>query len=171
MAVESLFNASYTELLERVRVETVTDEQTVSVIQMTVTGVRTGFYKKLGESRVSELLGYSLVDNPSTLNEIARADAAGCEVLWVTYLLMERLPTLFMSSSSSSREIYNDTPLFRDSSADKDARKVIDSLKAQVDALLAGLDTSDTVKSTTLAARSIGATTPYIIDNEHVSYV
>jgi len=63
MAVEALFNASYDDLLKRARIESANDEQTVALVNMSVSEVRIGFYKTLGATRVSEIIGYALVDN------------------------------------------------------------------------------------------------------------
>lgn len=130
MAVEPLYNADRDTLLKRVRIETADDEQTVALINQTINEVRLGFYRKLTSARATTIAGYSLVENPTTDEQILRATGANTEALWVTWLLAQRLPYLFMDNRSSVGDAFNDEQLTRDSSGLAD---FLEALKAQID--------------------------------------
>jgi len=136
MAVEPLYNVDRATLLKRVRIETADDEQTVALIDQTINEVRLGFYRKLTSARATTIAGYSLVENPTTDEQILRATGANTEALWVTWLLAQRLPYLFMDNSSSTGDAFNDEQLTRDSSG---LKEFLDALKAQIDEGLGAL--------------------------------
>lgn len=154
MAAETLFNEDYETLLKRVRIESAKDEQTQELVAMSVSEARIGFYKALTSARVNAILAMDLVDNPSTDDEILRKHAANIEVLWVTFLLMERLPNLFMSSGHLVNQVFNEEPLTRDADP---AQKAIESLKQQVDDGLADLvEVPEDYQSKSFQAFSVG---------------
>jgi len=135
MATESLFNESYEDLLKRVRINTARDAQTIELINMTISEVRVGFYKKIGTARVNYIKTLNITDNPSSDEEILRKGAANIEVLWVMYLLMERLPSQTVAGSSASiKQSWNEEPVTRDANAD-----LIAALKIQVQDGIEGL--------------------------------
>lgn len=153
MAVEPLYNTDRDTLLKRVRIETADDEQTVALIDQTINEVRLGFYRKLTSARALTIAGYSLVENPVTDEQILRATGANTEALWVTWLLAQRLPYLFMDNSSSVGDAFNDEQLTRDSSG---IQEFLDMLKAQIDEGLGALadpavDDSGTVKAASIS--------------------
>ena len=76
MAVESLFNASRTALLQRARISTADDVQTLALVDQSINEVRIGFYRRLGSPRVNQIVGYSLTDNPTSDEELIRSQAA-----------------------------------------------------------------------------------------------
>ena len=168
MAVEALFNATYEDLLKRARIETAEEEQTVALVNMSVSEVRIGFYKTLGSDRVAEIQGYALVENPSTDEEILRADAANIEALWLTYLLLPRLPNLFMAGGSLVNQNWNEEPLTRDS---ENLQEFLDRLKEQIDSGLSDLvEDPDDYQSQTVRASSIGADEPYLLKDNYSAY-
>jgi hypothetical protein len=129
MAVEPLYNVDKETLLNRVRIETADDSQTLALIDQTITEVRLGFFSRLTKSRAQEIAGYPLVDNPLSDEEILRATAANTEALWVTWYLAQRLPYLFMDNSGSVNDAFNDEQLTRDTQL----KEHLDALKDQID--------------------------------------
>lgn len=130
MAVEPLFNADRATLLNRVRIATADDAQTLALIDQSITEVRTGFYRALTIPRVTTLGGYPLVENPVTEEQVLRAIGANVESLWLTWLLAQRLPHLFMDNRGSVQDAFNEEQLTRDSAGLGD---FLDELKAQID--------------------------------------
>ena len=139
MAVEPLYNESRQKLLERVRIATTDDVQTMALVDQSITDVRVGFREALGSARMVEITGYSLVENPLTDNEFVRANAANTEATWVTWLLAQRLPAMFMANGASTGDVFNDEPLTRD--VDYKNTQYLKNLKLQVDKGLGMLET------------------------------
>src|SRR6056297_3604562 len=137
MAVEPLYNEDLDTLLKRARIATADDDQTLALVHQTVTEVRLGFYSKLGKTRATDIAGYSLVDNPTSDEEILRAGAANTEALWLTWLLAQRLPHLFMDNSASTGDMWNEEQLTRDTKVQKE---YLGNLKAQIDVGLGMLE-------------------------------
>lgn len=170
MAIDTLFNRSYEELLKRARIETATEEQTVMLVNMSVSEVRIGFYDALGTARVNEIKAFDLVDNPSTDEELLRAKASNIEALWLTYLLIPRLPNNFMAAGNLVNQQWNEEPLTRDSDNNK---AYLDILKKQIDEGLADLveDPEDYDTSAFRAASTGSEEEPYIIGDNFPGYV
>ena len=137
MAVESLFNASRTALLQRARISTADDVQTLALVDQSINEVRIGFYRRLGSTRVNQIVGYSLTDNPASDEELIKSQAAATEALWLTWLLAQRLPHLFMDNRASAGDAWSDEQLTRDTQVQK---AYLNALKAQVDEGLASLE-------------------------------
>jgi hypothetical protein len=130
MAVEPLFNKDLETLLKRARIETADDEQTMELIYQAVSEVRIGIYRAVTSARATTIAGYSLVDNPTSDEEILRASGANTEANWLTWILAQRLPFLFMDNRSSVQDAFNDEQLTRDSAG---IQEFLDELKAQID--------------------------------------
>ena len=137
MAVEPLFNADLETLLNRVRIETADDAQTLALIYQSVNEVRLGFYSKLTTARALTIAGYPLEDNPTSDNAILRSTGANTEALWVTWLLAQRLPWTSMDNSASTADAWNDEQLTRDA---KGLQEFLDALKLQIDEGIASLE-------------------------------
>lgn len=136
MAVEPLYNESLDALLTRARIDTADDAQTIALVHQTVTEVRLGFFKALTKDRAKDIATYPLVDNPDSDNEILKARAAVIETLWLTWLLVQRLPVLFADNKGSINDTFNDEPLTRDATG---LEEFADALKVQIDEGLAEL--------------------------------
>ena len=158
MAVEPLFNADLDTLLKRVRIETADDEQTLELIYQTISEVRIGIYRAITSTRATTIAGYPLVDNPTTEEQILRAGGANTEALWVTWLLAQRLPFLFLDNRASVQDAFNDEQLTRDAAG---IQEYIDALKAQIDIGLGDLTEPPSEDSGSVKASSIGPTTEY----------
>lgn len=168
MAIEALFNSSYDKLLSRTRIASANDAQTVDLVDMAVSEVRVNFYKALGSTRVNQIVSYALAENPRTDEELLRADAANIEALWLTLLLVPRLPTMFMASEHLTNQVFNEEPLTRESRAIKDFIAV---LQAQIDDGLAGLVVvPEDYESKEVRASSIGAETPYKLKDHYHAF-
>ena len=135
MAVAPLYNADLETLLEKARINTADDVQTVAVVHQTVTEVRLGFFSVLTKDRAKAIAAYATSDTPDTDEEVLKARAIAVEALWLTMLLAQRLPFLFMDNKASTGDAFNDEPLTRDTQL----QDFIDALKAQIDAGLAEL--------------------------------
>lgn len=161
MAVAPLFNASMDSLLKRVRMSSADDEDTLALIDQTVSEVRLGFFRRIGTARALTVASYTLADNPTTDNEILRVGAANTEALWVTMLLIQRLPNLFMDNRASTRDAWNDEQLTRDSSGQSQYLKY---LQAQVDeGVVALTDPSTADSSGSPKASLIKASEPNLV--------
>lgn len=157
MAVEALFNSSLDALLKRVRIDKA-EEPTLTMVYQAISEVRVGFYSALGIDRVNLIRTYPLVDNPTTDNELMRANAANVEALWVTWVLIPRLPYLFMDNRASVGDSWEDEPLTRDASG---MFAYLNNLKARIDEALNDLQPvpDDDVGVTKVS--SIKAAVPY----------
>lgn len=134
--VEPLYNADLATLLKRARISTADDEQTLALVHQTVTEVRMGFYSKIGKDRATTIASYTLSDNPTTDQEILKASAAATEANWLTWLLAQRLPHLFMDNKASTGDMWNEEQLTRDTQTSKE---FLDRLKSHIDEALADL--------------------------------
>lgn len=130
MAVEPLYNASKDALLNRARIKTADDTQTLAMIDQAISEVRMGFFRSITSTRALAIAAYSLVDNPSSDEEILKATAANTEANWVVWLLAQRLPYLFMDNRSSVGDAFNEEQLTRDSAA---LKQFLDGLKTEID--------------------------------------
>ena len=118
---------------------------------MAMDQVRKGIFDSLGEARVIEIRGYALVENPMTSSELLRSSAANVEALWVTWLLAQWLPHLFVDNKASIGDNWNDERLTRET---KD-QKYLDTMKGQIDSGLGNLmapvsETSGPVKASAI---------------------
>lgn len=69
---------------------------------------RTDFYRRLGPTRVGQLLAISFNENPTTEDEVLRALANVVEVKLVRCHLLRRLPTAFMDASGQVNKTWNE---------------------------------------------------------------
>ena len=152
MAVEPLYYDSLENLLKAARIESARDEQTIAAVYQAVKDVRLGLYNRLGTNRAQEIATYSLVDNPTSDNEILRAQGASAEAIWLMYLLAGRLPMLYMDNNAT-QQLYNDEPLTRDASYIANFMK---SLAEQLERLLSAMADSSSVNVEQTAAFASG---------------
>jgi len=160
MAVEPLYNASKYTLLSRVRIQDADDEATLALVDQAITEVRLGFYRRITKERAITIAGYTLVDNPTSDEEILIAKAANTEALWVTWLLAQRLPHLFIDNRASVGDQWNDEQLTRDTLPSE----YLKSLKTLIDEGLSDLEEPVNADSGPVKSDSIGpdeSATPY----------
>lgn len=158
MAVEPLFNADLDSLLKRVRIETADDEQTLALVYQAISEVRIGFYRSITSARALTVAGYPLVENPTTDEEILRVTGANTEANWVTWLLAQRLPYLFMDNRASVQDSWNEEQLTRDSAG---LSEFLDALKGEIDKGLGDLEEPPSEDSGPTKASSISNTDSY----------
>ncbi len=85
-----------------------------NIIATALLEVRTGFYRRLGVTRVGQLVAFTAnYTNPTTNDEILRALAAVVEVKWTYCVLMDRLPVMWMDDSGSAWQKFNEQGTFR----------------------------------------------------------
>lgn len=160
MAAQPLYYSTLEALLKVVRISPADDDNTVAAVDQAVRDVRLGLFSRLGRGRAKEIALLPLVENPDTTDEILRAQAASAEALWLTLLLIQRLPTLFLDNSSSVNDAFNDEPITRDAMHLASSKKAI---QGQLDDLLN--DMADDTSSLSGSVRSSlnGSATPYLI--------
>lgn len=157
--------------LNKVRMATVSDAQTLSVINSIITEIRLGFFAKLGSARALEIASYVASDTPETTQDILKNEAMVAEVLWATILLIDQLPFMAIDNSASVRDEFNDEPLTRDASA---IARYKESLKERLNKLLGKLESPANDNSGPFQAFSCGAvdsdgeSDPYIIADNFV---
>ena len=161
MAVDPLYNTK-ADLLLKIRLSEVPSDQTNAVIDMAISQVRIGFFSKLGSSRALEIAAFTPSDNPTTDNEVLYSTASTAEGLWVTAILYDLLPTLFMESSNEAQQNWNDEPLSRDA---KQLVKAKQALLSQVDKLLGDLEVPVNDDTGSVKVFSVGREKPFILQD------
>ena len=161
MAVNPLYNTK-ADLLLKIRLSEVQSEQTNAVIDMAISQARLGFISKLGSSRALEIAAFTPSDNPTTDEEILYSIASTAEGLWVTALLYDLLPTLFMESENEAQQNWNDEPLSRDA---KQLGKAKQGLLSEVDKLLGALEVPVNDDTGSVKVFSVGRETPFILQD------
>lgn len=161
MAVEPLYTDTRVNFLLKIRLSSARSEQTISVIDVVMSQVRQNFYSRLGLVRALEIAGYTPSDNPTTENENLIATASAAEATWVTALLMQRLPTVFMEGKSEANQVWNEEPLSRDTT--RDTRIMIKDLLNQVDEMLGQLEIPINEDVGPVKSFNVGAIKPFSI--------
>lgn len=142
MAVEPVFSGSYDILVEKLRLKDVSDTLK-AVIENAIQDVRVRIYDAIGASRTAELLGTSLVDNPTTDSELLRLKAAIMEEKWVRAVLLSTLPTYYLGSNISERDAFNQDGLTRDKTQEQIAGEIsglMNQVQDYIDDLVAAKD-------------------------------
>jgi hypothetical protein len=148
VAVAPLFVATKALLLEKLRLSGVpAASDAADIIDQAIEEVRLGFYDRLGDARVTQLLTFLYVENPTTANARMRSRANACEIAWCRRLLRERLPVMFMDGSANINQVWNDEAAFR-----RAEQSVFDKLQAEVEAMLLILAGTETEISKVKAA-------------------
>lgn len=160
MAVVPLYAENLESLLTTVRIEPADDANTLAAVNQAVTDVRLGFFRKIGKTRALEIAGFPLVDNPESDSEILRSQGESAEALWLTVLLVQRLPVLFMDNTAVN-DVFNDEPLTRDSNSKM--REYLKDIKGQLDDLLGEMAEPETVTDSTNKASLNGPSEPCLI--------
>jgi hypothetical protein len=162
MAVEPLYQVK-SDLLLRIRLSEVASSETKAVIDQAIKEVRLGFYSSLTPARALEISGYADSDNPTTDNEITKGQASVAESLWVTAILMDLLPQMFIEGENDVRQQWNEEPLTRDAFALRRAKK---ELLNKVEIILGGLKEPENTDVGPVKSFSTGAQVPYLV-NQH----
>lgn len=163
MAAQPLYYSTLEALLTVVRISPADDANTIAAVDQAVRDVRLGLFSRLGRDRAKAIATLPLVVNPDTSDEILRAQAASAEALWLTLLLIQRLPTLFLDNSSSVNDAFNDEPITRDSIHLAQSKKAI---QGQLDDLLNDMADDTSNLSGSVRSSLNGPETPYL-NSEH----
>lgn len=162
MAVEPLYNADLATLLLKARISKADDPDTLAAVHQAVTDVRLGFFSSLGKTRALQIAGYDFAENPETDEEILRSTGVSAEALWLTILLVQRLPVLFMDNTAI-RDVFNDEQITRDANSKMAA--FIKDMKAQLDQMLGEMASPDEPSNTSVKASLNGPATTYLLDD------
>jgi hypothetical protein len=130
-----LFSPSMVQLQSDLRLTGVPTlgEDANSIIANAVLEVRTGFYRRLGLTRVGQLVAITANDTaPTTNDQVLRAIARTVEVKWMFVVLMDRLPMLWMDDSGGAWQQFNEQGTFRKMS-NKDRSEMRDRLLAEIE--------------------------------------
>lgn len=115
MTVLPLFTETLADLKVKLRLSGVTmDTDAEQIIEDAVEESKLGIIDALGLSLITTLQAISPVDNPTTTDQVKRLRATLVEVFWVRAILVERLPQLFIDSSGSTMQAYNEEGIIRD---------------------------------------------------------
>ena len=153
-------------LLLIARIAPADDENTVAAVHQAVRDIRLGFGSRLGKDRAKLISTYPLVDPPVTTNDILRATGASAESLWLTILLMQRLPVLFMDNNAVN-DTFNDEPITRDARTGE----VVAQLKDQLEDLLQNMADDDSKVNSSVKSTINGPDTPYILTSPFTGVV
>lgn len=140
MAVEPLYNSTLSVLLKKARINTADDLQTLEAVYQAVRDVRIGFFQQLGRSRALEIRDIPETENPEDDDGILRLTASSAEAVWLTVLLITRLPVLFMDNRASTGDAFNDEPLTRDAAG---LKELLEEQKGFLTDMLAALADDD----------------------------
>jgi hypothetical protein len=171
--VQPLYNTK-SDLLSKIRMATVADSQTLSVINMAITEVRLNFFSRLTATRALEIAAYTSSDIPTTTQDILKNIAKTIEVLWITALLVDQLPFMVLDNSSNVRDEFNDEPLTRDSRA---IAKYKENLISRINKMLGKLENPENSNSGDFQAFTCGAVdsegnaAPYLISENFVGKI
>lgn len=138
LGVTPLFVESKAVLLSRLRLSGTDATDALSIIDFAIQRVRKGLYGYISRYRIDSILSVPSAINPTSDEDLLRAMAEEVEVLWVRFILLQELPTLFMDSSADTHVIWNQENLTR--SSGRISKKELDSLWEQILTLLAQIE-------------------------------
>lgn len=128
-----LFAQNSDELVKTLRLSGVKeDHDAAAIIAQAVLAVRGHFYRRLGQTRVAQLLAMPVAAEPATVEEILRSVATVTETKWVRLELLDSLPTMFMDGSNNTLQEWDEEAPFRNTSTFQIAA-LKKSLKSQIE--------------------------------------
>ena len=77
MAVNPLYTAVKSDFLDKIRLSSATNDETLAVIDVAISKVRLGFFSSLTSDRAIEIAGFADSDNPTTEEEVLKAIEEG----------------------------------------------------------------------------------------------
>lgn len=125
MAVEPLFVPSMADLKERLALSGSTQTDTEAELNTATIEVNVRLHARLGEALVAKIVAIPELTDPldpgdppalvapTTADGRLRAMAEQAEVLWIKWILIQELPTLFMDSSFNVDQQWNEEGLTR----------------------------------------------------------
>ena len=114
MATNPVFLADLETLKSQLRLSGVVEGSDAhSMVEAALLQVRTGFYARLGATRVAALVALTPSESPTTNDGVLRSIAGLAEALWVRCILLDKLPVVFMDNSGGDQEFLNQEGAFR----------------------------------------------------------
>lgn len=179
MSITPLFVRDMATLRARLSLSGATQTDTVQAIESATIVVRAKMYARLGAARVDAIEAIEpAVDatspldpqpeiSPQTADQRLRSIAEEAEVLWIKWILLHDLPTLFMDSSFKQDQVWNEEGLTRRATTQID--DMLDRTRSRLQDLLGFLDTNGTKFGGKVTAVSIGPdTTPVMRPGDSV---
>lgn len=164
MAVEPLYNVKAT-LISKLRMTDTSDTNTLAVIDQAIQDVRLEFYRRLGLGRAGDIASLSLVENPTTDNEVLRSTAAVTEVYWVMYKLVCILPVMYIETQFAIQHSFDDVPITRDAdSLSKFKECLWNSIEQNIGIMMIPVDSNQG----SFGSFSVGKEVPSILDNNFI---
>lgn len=120
--IDPLFVPSRAAVKFALRLSGVPDQDAADyLLDQALRRVRSGFYRKLTQSRITTLQGYTLASppNPDVNTEYLRLMAEDTEVDWARLELTHMLPQLFQDSSGDALDAWNELGIFRKMDAEE----------------------------------------------------
>lgn len=123
-----LFVADLPTLKSLLRMTEVPSDSTdaLAILDEGILRARLQFYRRLGTTRVGQLLAITFEENPTTEDEVLRALANTVEVKLVLCHLLERLPNTWMDASGDIHKRWNEEAPVRERSP----AEIIDQLSS-----------------------------------------
>lgn len=111
---------------------------TLAILNEAILKARLDFNRRLGEQRVSFLVGITYNENPTTEDEILRALANQVETNIVYVQLLRKLPNVFMDASGGAQRIWNEEAPFRErgpTTLDKEIHRLENQIEEDMEVL------------------------------------
>jgi len=149
MAAIPVFVADNTTLLSKLRLSSLqTTSDAYEIYEEALLETRVGFIRRLGNSRVATIQGYSFSETPTTENENIRLIANVSEVKWVRSVLMRTLSTRFLDSSGGELHDMQLEAAFR-STGGFEREQELKRLKEELEQMLQLLEGHESVAAET----------------------
>lgn len=159
MTAAPLFIPDLETLKARLRMLDVSGQEGAAVLDQAIEEVRVLLYDSLDPSRISAILAADFDPAAATPEAIDRLRAANLEYTWVRYLLVQRVPSLFVEFNSSHlRQTWNDNAIVREISPTLH-RDMLDRLWQIIQSMLDRLNGTDDAGGNGFAIATIGPAT------------
>ena len=149
MAVATLFVADIATMKQGLRLSGLpANGDAEAILFNAIQEVNTNFRRRLGNTRVVEILAFTDVDNPLTDEGTLRAIAELTEIKWVRMILLRYLPMMHLDGSGGAVQSYHEEAPFRHTGPFGRERE-IKTLKSEIEENLQLLEGSETITNET----------------------
>lgn len=155
MAVAPMFIVDMTTLQTALKLDGIALAGSVAEFNTAVQAVSVGFYRRLGATRIAQILAMAYTDSPVTDNDFTRLMANLTEIAWSRQKLLRVKPTLFADASGKAQQLFNDEGAFRPNSQ-KSIDTEIKRLSAEIEDGLIALTTGIATPETEINVMTIG---------------
>lgn len=143
MALAPLFVVDFTTMKANLRLTGSGSGDAEELIDEGIRFVRVNFWKRLGQTRITQILATVYTETPATEDEYVRMAANSAEIVWVRLHLLKTMPTLFMDSSKLLEQ-WNEEAAFRQGGPSrKQVEKLERELEEFIDILINGANIND----------------------------